>query len=153
LLYKGYNGNLVLTDRGVVIRRGAKGFVLQLSVRGEKEIPYDSIVAVQFKRAGVTAGYIQLSLRGGSEAKHGLTEAVRDENTVTFQRTTAKLEEARDIIKSRVDATKRPSTPLVANGHSRDAAAQLSEIAALHQQGLLTEEEFLTAKTRLLNQL
>lgn len=26
LLYKGYDGNLILTDRGVIIRRGAKGF-------------------------------------------------------------------------------------------------------------------------------
>ena len=66
--YKGYNGTLILTDTGVIIKRGAKGFLLGGGMlRGDKTIPYGSIVAVQLKKAGMTAGYIQLTLKGGSE--------------------------------------------------------------------------------------
>jgi hypothetical protein len=36
----------------VRITRGAKGFVLQGALRGEKLIPWESIVAVQFRKAG-----------------------------------------------------------------------------------------------------
>ncbi|MCP4402582.1 MAG: hypothetical protein GY801_35405 [bacterium] len=85
--FKGYNGDLKINDAGVTIIRGAKGFLLQgLTLRGEKLIPWDSIVAVQYKTAGVVSGvgYLQLSLRGGSEAKGGLLQSTVDENTVTW---------------------------------------------------------------------
>ena len=79
----GYNGNLILRENGVLITRGAKGFWTQGSIRGEKLIPWESVVAVQFKKAGFgLQGYLQLSLRGGSEAKSGIGEAIKDENTV-----------------------------------------------------------------------
>ncbi len=152
LLYKGYNGNLVLTDRGVVVQRGAKGLLLQQSLRGEKEIPYDSIVAVQFKKGGMMAGYIQLSLRGGSEAKRGINEALKDENTVSFQFTSnGRFQEAREIINYRVERTKNQEQ----SGSPRDAdpVARLRELAELRDQGVLNEEEFLAAKKRLLGQL
>lgn len=83
--YKGYNGTLILTDTGVIIKRGAKGFFLGGGVlRGDKTIPYSSIVAVQLKKAGITAGYIQLTPKGGSEAKSGLFQSATDENSINF---------------------------------------------------------------------
>ena len=52
--YKGYNGILVLNDNNVVIKRGVRGFLLGGGfLRGDKTIPYASIVAVQLKRAVV----------------------------------------------------------------------------------------------------
>lgn len=49
--YKGYNGTLILTDSGVIIKRGIKGFLLGGGkLRGDKTIPYASIVAVQLKK-------------------------------------------------------------------------------------------------------
>ena len=49
--YKGYNGTIILTDTGIVIKRGAKGFLLGGgTIRGDKTIPYSSVVAVQYKR-------------------------------------------------------------------------------------------------------
>src|SRR4051812_46700303 len=83
--FKGYNGTLVLTDRGVEIKRGVMGVLLGGGMlRGNKSIPYSGIVAVQLKKAGLTAGYLQLTLMGGSEAKGGLMQSTRDENTVNF---------------------------------------------------------------------
>jgi hypothetical protein len=109
-IFKGYNGDLKISDSGVTITRGAKGFLLQgLTLRGEKLIPWDSIVAVQYKEASVLGGvgYLQLSLRGGSEAKGGLIQATRDENTVRWSniRAAKKNEEfaaAHDLILVRI---------------------------------------------------
>src|SRR3989344_4184348 len=83
--YKGYNGTLILTNSGVVIKRGAKGFLLGGGMlRGDKSIPYSSIVAVQLKKAGLVAGYIQITLTGGSDAKGGLLQSSLDENSINF---------------------------------------------------------------------
>ncbi|HMI99255.1 MAG TPA: zinc ribbon domain-containing protein [Gaiellaceae bacterium] len=108
-VFKGMTGNLVITDAGVSISRGKKGFAATRMLRGEKLIPWDSIVAVQFKKASVISGsgYLQLSLRGGSEAKGGLGQAVKDENTIMWAnlRSAQKNEEfgeARDLIQARI---------------------------------------------------
>jgi hypothetical protein len=105
-IFKGYNGDLTISDAGISIYRGAKGFLLQgMTIRGEKQIPWESIVAVQYKKASILGGvgYIQLSLRGGSEAKGGLIQATQDENTVTWSNINSakkneEFAEARDII-------------------------------------------------------
>jgi Short C-terminal domain len=149
-LYKGYNGDLVMTDRGVEIRRSAKSFFAGGgTVRGDKAIPYDSIVAIQFKKPGMATGFIQFSLRGGSEAKRGVREAVRDENTITFQRG-SRWEEARDIIQWRIDDVKEQDRGRGSVAAPRDSVAKLGELATLHDQGVLTDEEFQAAKSRLL---
>lgn len=49
--FKGYNGTLILTDTGVVIKRGLKGVLLGGGMlRGDKTIPYCSIIAIQLKK-------------------------------------------------------------------------------------------------------
>jgi hypothetical protein len=68
----GGSAGVVLRDTGVRITRGFKSAFRQLVVRGDKFLPYESIVAVQFHKVplgfGRAFGYIQLSLRGGGEA-------------------------------------------------------------------------------------
>jgi hypothetical protein len=154
VLYKGYSGNLVLTERGIILRRGAKGMVVQRTLRGVKEIPYDSIVAVQFKKPGVTVGYLQFSLRGGSEAKSGVLQGVRDENTITFARggTSKRFEEARDVIQWRIDHVKGQRLQPT-HAAPRDSVAKLSELSELHEKGVLSDDEFRAAKQRLLSDL
>jgi hypothetical protein len=84
--YVGRNGKIVLYDDHLVIKRGARGFLLGGGMlRGDKTIPFGSIVAVQFKKSGMTLGYIQFTLMGGNEAKGGVMQSVTDENTVNFQ--------------------------------------------------------------------
>jgi len=102
--YKGYNGTVVLADTGLTIKRGAKGFLLGgFQLRGDKMIPYSSIVAVQFKKAGMTAGYIQFAITAGGEAKAGLNEAIKDENTVTFQMNkNALFQELREAVEQKI---------------------------------------------------
>ncbi len=102
VVLKGRNGNLILGLTSAKIVRGAKGALVTLTARGDKVIPYDSIVAVQFKKPGLAAGYLQFSLRGGSEAKSGVTQAVRDENTILFGRNTLAFEKAHAYIQRRI---------------------------------------------------
>jgi len=143
--YKGYNGNLILNDSGVVIKRGAKGFLLGGGMlRGDKSIPYSSIVAVQLKKAGLVAGYIQLTLMGGSEAKGGLFQSATDENTINFHaygKNNELFAEAKEIIEKKIHQTK---------GQKNSDADDLEKYAQLRDKGILTEEEFQTKKKQIL---
>lgn len=81
----GVGDSLRLTRTRVIITpKGLMGFVSK-GLKGSKEIPISRITAIQFKPAGALFnGYIQFSLMGSNEAKGGLLEAGKDENTVMF---------------------------------------------------------------------
>jgi len=145
--YKGYNGTIILTDTGVVIKRGAKGFFLGGgSIRGDKSIPYSSIVAVQYKKAGMTVGYLQLTLRGGSDAKSGIKEATRDENTVTFasKKTSELFWELKEFIEKKAHETQ----PGQSQGNSQ--INDLEKLAQLKEKGIITADEFAAKKKQIL---
>lgn len=85
LIFKGYNGDLIVGDAGVTIRRGWKGALTQLALRGEKFVPWSSIGSVDFKKAGLfTPGFVRLSYLGGWEPHAGATPTIEDENAVAF---------------------------------------------------------------------
>lgn len=146
--FKGYNGNLILTDTGVIIKRGAKGFLLGGGMlRGDKTIPYSSIVAVQLKKAGMTAGYIQLTLKGGSEAKSGLFQSTKDENSINFHsafggNNNELFSEAKKLIEERINAANSPA--------KNSGLDDLEKLAALKEKGIISEEEFQAKKKQLL---
>ncbi|MBI2623592.1 MAG: SHOCT domain-containing protein [Candidatus Liptonbacteria bacterium] len=142
--FKGYNGTLILTENGVIIKRGMKGFLLGGGMlRGEKTIPYSSIIAVQLKKAGIVAGYLQLTLKGGSEAKSGLFQSTTDENTVNFHSGKNKIfEEAKQLIEERINSNGQSS-----RGGNLD---DLEKLAALKEKGIISEEEFNAKKKSIL---
>lgn len=145
--YKGYNGNLVLTDNGVTIERGIKGFLLGGGMlRGNKTIPYQGIVAVQLKKSGITSGYIQLTLKGGNEAKGGLFQSVKDENTINFMLSNKNydFEEAKNIIEEKING----SEGNIVQSSSLD---ELEKLANLKDRGVITDDEFDFKKKELLN--
>jgi len=145
--YKGYNGTIILTDTGVIIKRGAKGFFLGGGMlRGDKTIPYSSIVAIQLKKAGMVAGYLQLTLAGGSEAKGGLFQSATDENSVNFQswgKNNELFAEAKELIEQRVSQAKG-GIP------AKSDADNLEKFAELRDKGVITEVEFMAKKKQLL---
>jgi hypothetical protein len=104
--YKGTNGILVLRENELVIKRGGRGFLTQGKLRGDKHIRYVDIVGIQFKKAGMAAGYIQFGTKGGHEASGGLRDAIRDENSVSFNTSTnsKRFEEAKAFIEQKLDA-------------------------------------------------
>lgn len=143
--YNGFNGAIILTDKAVVIKRGVKGFLLGGGMlRGDKTIPYSSIAAVQLKKAGMMGGYIQLTLVGGSEAKGGLLESTKDENSVNFRssKDNEKFEECKKLIEERMGR--------VSSG-TLSSVDEIAKLAELRDKGVLTEEEFNQKKKQLLN--
>ena len=146
--YKGYNGTLILTDTGVIIKRGIKGFLLGGGkIRGDKTIPYSSIVAIQLKKAGITAGYLQLTLKGGSEAKGGLFESALDENSINFHsafggNNNELFLEVKNLIENKINSIGTPKS---------SELDELEKLATLKEKGIITQEEFDIKKKLLLN--
>lgn len=144
--FKGYNGTLILTPTGVIIKRGVKGFLLGGGMlRGDKTIPYKSIVAVQLKKAGMLAGYIQLTLTGGSEAKAGVFQSTKDENSINFHASGGnndKFEEAKRLIEERISAD--------SNTPQNNPLNDLEKLAELKDKGIITDEEFQQKKKQIL---
>lgn len=140
--YKGYNGTIILTKQGVVIKRGAKGFFFGGGMlRGDKTIPYGSITAVQLKKAGFVSGYIQLSVKGGIEAKGGAWQASSDENSVSFY-----SNKNREFMRAKDEIEKRISQVSSATNVIDD----IEKLASLYDRGIINEEEFSAKKSQLL---
>lgn len=145
--YKGYNGTIILTDKGVLIKRGLKGYMLGGGMlRGDKTIPYSSIVAVQLKKAGMTAGYLQLTLKGGSEAKSGLMQSTTDENTVNFH-----ARKNKDFLEAKEKIETKISESSGGNQQASSGADELEKLASLKEKGIISQEEFDAKKKQILN--
>jgi hypothetical protein len=154
--YKGYNGTVVLTDRAIVIKRGAKGFLLGGGfLRGDKTIPYSSVVAVQLKKAGMTAGYIQFTLAGGSEAKGGLLQAARDENSVHFHKSYKKTfslqsNDEDEHNKQFAECKRLVEGRIGKGGNITSSLDEIAKLGDLKSKGIITEDEFQQKKKQLL---
>lgn len=128
---------------------GALGF-LSKGVRGKKEIPFTSIVAIQFKEANfVTSGYLQFTIPGGNESKGGVFAAAQDENTFMFakKKDNAIALEIKDYVDSAVQEARKPQAAIP----TANISGELQKLATLKEEGILSEEEFQAAKKRLLN--
>lgn len=141
--FNGKNGTLILTPTGIIIKRGVFGMLLGAG-RGEKNIPYSSITAVQFKKPGLMSGYLQLTLRGGIEHTGGALSAERDENTVTFNPgKTKQFLRAKEIIENQILNANQP-TSKVSN------MDELEKLSNLHDKGIINDDEFNAKKKQLL---
>jgi hypothetical protein len=118
-------------------------------LKGDKRIPYSSITAVQFKRAGLIDGYIQFTLAGGNESRGGVLAASRDENSVCFNNNKL-FEKARDEIEKRFGVQRIVVQATAPAPTVQSAADQLDKLAGLVDRGMLTKEEFEEQKRALL---
>lgn len=138
----------VFDDRVTITPKGVLGF-LNKGIKGTKEIPYSSIVAVQFKEAGaVFSGYIQFTIPGGNESRGGILAATKDENTFMFAQTknNAQARQIKEFIDAAIHRLRAAqTTPATTN-----LSAELQGLAKLKEQGILSAEEFQAAKRRLL---
>ncbi|MGO6789213.1 DUF4429 domain-containing protein [Rhizobium ruizarguesonis] len=144
---EGVGGAIELYEDSITIRRkGALAFITH-GLSGDKSIPFKSITAVQFKKAGFFAnGYIQFSIAGGLESKKGIWDATSDENTVMFssdaQESFIKL---KTYIEARISAQHEGSATF-------SPADELAKFAALRDQGIITPDEFNQKKRAILAQ-
>lgn len=138
----------VFEDKVTITPKGALGF-LNKGMKGTKEIPFSSIVAVQFKEAGALfSGYLQFTIPGGNESKGGIMAATKDENTFMFKlkKNNAQVKEIKDYIDGAMARARAPQ-PAVPESSLSD---ELLKLAQLKEKGVLSEEEFLAAKNKLI---
>lgn len=146
---KGVQDHLeVFEDHVAITPKGVLGF-FNKGLKGTKEIPFSSIIAVQFKEAGALfSGYLQFTIPGGNESKGGLFAAVHDENTFMFKdpKNNALVREIKEHIDAKIRKLRTPQTTVPTSNLSDE----LQKLANLKQQGVLSEEEFRAAKKKLI---
>ena len=145
---------LTLDGKLVIINRVGRNTRFVVG-KGEKRIPVAAITAVQWKPAGKRiSGFIQLTIGGGNERRTSFgnqtLDAVRDENSVVF---TLFDQPAFEVIREAIETAMMNAESQVRHDSKEGAAdivSQLSRLRDLRDEGVLTEDEFETAKTRLL---
>ncbi len=148
LTAKGRTGTLEVDDSFVTIRRkGVGAKMMHGFTQGEKRIPIHQITAVQYKKPGMTVGYIQFTIAGSNESTSGGFDAMQDENSVAFLKGAGDFEKIRDHVEAKI--VERHAS----NGQpqpSDDLASRLKSLADLRDQGVLTDDEFDREKAKLL---
>lgn len=154
----GLNGTVgLLADRIRIARNPAKfnvwtkglwGYIRDVRrQQADREILLSSISSVQLKRAHlVSKGYIRFTFQGSGEPDPDAWDPARDENTVVFG---TKQQSEFEAFKAAVDevlASARPSIP-AQPGSDLD---ELRKVAALRDEGVITQEEFEAKKKQLL---
>lgn len=139
----------VFRDRISIAPRGVLGF-LNKGLLGTKEIPYRSITAIQAKEAGpMLNGFLQFSISGGSGGKDGFLATVSEENTFRFRgsENNALAAQIKGFIQYEIDrlhsAQQTSRVPSISE--------ELSRLAALRSEGILSDDEFSLLKKRLLS--
>lgn len=137
-----YVDKLVITPVGffALVNKGMKG---------AKTIPFYSISAIQLRKPGsFTNGYIQFTLSGGIESRGGILDATKDENTVMFAaKDIVVAERIKEYIEQQIQQMRKP---IASNQSAVSLSGELEKLAELKNKGILTEEEFQSAKKRLI---
>lgn len=140
-------GIVVTESRVIFIKAGLTTGSGVLGARA-KSFPFTQISSVDL-RVSFAGGHLQVSAPGTSEVKdRSLMDMPKAENAVTFTvNYKGIMKEVAEIIRAKASAAQSlkglASSP-------RDLASQLAEIARLKEQGILTDEEFAQAKSKLL---
>ena len=155
-----FNGSItVYEDYVEITRSGLMPMFYRGYTGGKKKIPIRSITAVEFKKQGMKQGFIHFSVGGEGNLAKSYDAIVKDENTVTYTPSqTKKAEAIRDAVEELIfkqGQTQTNNTQQIINPASPvsgvSAADELLKLKSLLDAGALTQEEFDTAKKRLLN--
>lgn len=136
---------VTLNDSEIIINRKGLNNFLNVGLTSGKTIPISNITAVQFKEAGLSSGYIQLSVLG-DKGQRGLT-ANTDENTIMFSK---KYQDhalrIKDIIENKI--TNKLSSEQT---NIKNNLKQLKTLKELLDSEIITQDEFNQKKKQLLD--
>lgn len=136
---------VTLNDSEIIISRKGLNNFLNVGLTSGKTIPISNITAVQFKEAGLSSGYIQLSVLG-DKGQRGLT-ANTDENTIMFSK---KYQDhalrIKDIIENKI--TNKLSSEQT---NIKNNLKQLKTLKELLDSEIITQDEFNQKKKQLLD--
>lgn len=139
----------VFDSKVTITPKGILGF-MNKGLKGTKTIPFSSIQAIQFREAGmVVSGFIQFTIPGGNESKGGVFSAAQDENTFMFAHTknNAVAKTIKEFIETSVAKLRAPALVV----EVKSIPEEIKKLADLKAAGILTEDEFLAAKSRILS--
>lgn len=139
---------VVYEDKLTITPKGVLGFMSK-GLKGTKTIPFGSITGIQLKEAGaVISGYIQFTIPGGNESKGGVFSAASDENTFMFaeKKNNELAIKIKEYIESAVLKLRAPQATV----STTSLSDELQKLAKLREQGILSDEEFQSAKKRLI---
>lgn len=135
---------LSMENDSITISR--KGFMSFSShgLKGDKTIYIRNISGIQLKKPGLTSGYIQFTLSGGSESKGGIFAATEDENTVMFG-----SKHYKDMVKFKSLIEQKINTKPAAS-NSTSNLDEIKKLKELLDMDAITKEEFDTKKAELM---
>ena len=119
---------------------------------GEKTIYFRDCTGIQFKKSGLTLGYLQLETGGGM--MNNRSSNFFAENTFTFDTSKVsneKMEEVANFIKRKIDEIKTGASQVATVVASVSPAEELLKFKQLLDCGVITQEEFDAKKKQLLD--
>lgn len=138
----------VFEDKLTITPRGALGSLVK-GHKGSKAIPFSCVSAIRFKEAGpLFNGFIQFSIPGGKESGGGIFTALLHENTFLFTGRD-KNAQASAIIQF-IEAAMRKSRGPQPTAGAASVSDELQKLAQLRDQEILSDEEFQSAKRKLI---
>jgi len=141
--FKGRNGKVELyKDFLRLDRNTAMGFLNQ-GFKGQKDIYFKNITAIQIKEPGFSVGYLQFSILGGNESRGGIFAAVKDENTICFN--------GNDKYKQALKIKEYIEKKQQAGNQVFDVSSKIEKMYLLFEKGILTKDEFEKEKKKILN--
>ena len=158
---KGTNGSLVVYEDHVYFERKSLLGNIDAVSRGndtgynsEKGIPFEYILGVEWNKASLLRnGYISLNIEGEIKNMSGLKGAANNASSlVFFPGANADAEKVVNYLEDIVKANKEKKQHVVVdNQPSNSLSDELLKLKQLHDDGILDDEEFKAAKTKLLN--
>ena len=147
---KGINGQVTVDGDWLTIHR--KGLGRLGHSKGDRRIPLAQITAVQMRPAGpLINGFLRVTIPGAPVARGGLGNAEKDENAVIFRKShQAEFDQVRAAIEAYIARQHAPRPSPSSASRPGGVAAELAQLAELHQAGVLTDGEFEAAKARAL---
>ncbi len=139
----------VYEDKVVISIRASIGSLLTGNVfDGEKTIYYRDAIGVQFKKSGLSIGYLQIET--ASSQMNNRANNFFNENSFTFDKTKVsneKMEEVANYVKQRIDDIKRSDG---SSATKISPADELKKFKDLLDAGIITQDEFDAKKKDLL---
>ncbi len=140
----------VYEDKCVIrVNASVGSFITGNITDGEKTVYYVDCIGVQFKKSGLTIGYLQLET--ASTMMNNRDSNFFNENTFTFEKSNVsneKMEEVANYIKQKVDEAKSAKHAPISVAIS--SADELKKFKELLDSGIITQEEFDAKKKQLL---
>lgn len=153
MVLEGNGGVIELWPAKVTIRH--KGVLSKMTVglAGEKDVYLTGITGIQLKRpTWISKGYFQVQYMGSQDSKGGILNATKDENTVLFagRKKYKQAQALKGEIEKRAFEMRAVPQAQAGPGGSSSVADELTKLADLKAQGIISSKEFEAQKKALL---